>query len=105
MSFSNVLFFKIFFRGEKMTKKSFYLVILFCVNFCFMTGICAQTIVTQWNQQALDAIQATSVPPTISSRALAITHTAIYDAWAAYDDVAIGTGFEGLLRRPSIEFT
>lgn len=88
-----------------MTKKRSYIVALICVSFCFITGINAQNVVTQWNQQALNAIQATSTPPTIAARALAIAHTAMYDAWAAYDDKAIGTTFEALLRRPSNEFT
>lgn len=37
------------------------------------------------------------------ARALAIVHTAMYDAWAAYDEVAIGTRLGGSLRRPSSE--
>jgi len=34
------------------------------------------------------------------SRALAIVHTCIYDAWAAYDERALGTQFRGSLRQP-----
>ena len=34
------------------------------------------------------------------SRALATAHTCIYDAWAAYDRVAVGTRLGGSLRRP-----
>ena len=33
--------------------------------------------------------------------AFAIVHTCMYDAWAAYDDVAVGTRAGGALRRPS----
>lgn len=43
--------------------------------------------------------------PTILSRAMAITTTAMYDAWAAYDDKAVGTRLGGKLRRPPAERT
>ncbi|MBA2351716.1 MAG: vanadium-dependent haloperoxidase [Burkholderiales bacterium] len=36
---------------------------------------------------------------------LAITHTCIYDAWSAYDGIAVGTQLRGKLRRPSAERT
>src|SRR5829696_2291338 len=50
-------------------------------------------LVRQWNQAALDAITDTGVPPIrrtppVAARSLAIAHTAIYDAWAAYDNTA-----------------
>src|SRR5205814_5611961 len=41
--------------------------------------------------------------PPMVSRALAVAHTAIFDAWAAYDGVAVGTRFGGALRRPARE--
>ncbi|HYO75681.1 MAG TPA: haloperoxidase, partial [Thermoanaerobaculia bacterium] len=43
--------------------------------------------------------------PTIISRTLAIALTAMYDAWAAYDDKAVGTRLGGSLRRPPSERT
>jgi hypothetical protein len=39
------------------------------------------------------------------ARMLAIVHTAMYDAWAAYDARAIGTRLGGSLRRPAKERT
>jgi hypothetical protein len=50
-------------------------------------------LVRQWNQAALDSIIDTAVPairrtPPVAARSLAIAHTAIYDAWAAYDNTA-----------------
>jgi hypothetical protein len=39
------------------------------------------------------------------ARALAIVHTCAYDAWAAYDPVAVGTRLGGALRRPNLEDT
>jgi hypothetical protein len=43
--------------------------------------------------------------PTILSRTMAIVLTSIYDAWAAYDDVAVGTRLGSELRRPAPERT
>jgi hypothetical protein len=43
--------------------------------------------------------------PTIISRTLAIWATGMYDAWAAYDDKAVGTRLGGALRRPPKERT
>jgi hypothetical protein len=43
--------------------------------------------------------------PTIISREMHIVMTAMYDAWAAYDDKAIGTRLGGKLRRPEAERT
>ena len=43
--------------------------------------------------------------PTILSRTMAIAMTAMYDAWAAYDDKAVGTRLGGKLRRPPAERT
>lgn len=43
--------------------------------------------------------------PTIVSRTLAIWATAMYDAWAAYDEHAVGSRLGGELRRPKSERT
>ena len=43
--------------------------------------------------------------PTILSRTMAIVLTAMYDAWAAYDERASGTRFHDRLRRPAKERT
>jgi hypothetical protein len=43
--------------------------------------------------------------PTIGSRNLGIVVTAMFDAWAAYDDKAVGTRLGGKLRRPISERT
>ena len=49
------------------------------------------SVVLTWNQQVLDTIVETRTGPTVAARALAVVHTAIYDAWAAYDPVAVPT--------------
>ena len=43
-------------------------------------SLMAADLVVQWNDIALGAIRASSTPPPIASRDLAIVHTAIYDA-------------------------
>lgn len=43
--------------------------------------------------------------PTILSRTMAMWATAAYDAWAAYDDKAVGSRLGGSLRRPAAERT
>lgn len=43
--------------------------------------------------------------PTVLARTLAIWATAMYDAWAAYDDRAVGTRLGDQLRRPATEYT
>ena len=58
-----------------------------------------------WNEQTLDAIRSLSPGPTVAVRALAVVHTAIYDAWAAYDPAAVGTRLGANLRRPTAERT
>ncbi|HEV7897853.1 MAG TPA: vanadium-dependent haloperoxidase [Planosporangium sp.] len=63
------------------------------------------TIVVRWNAAVLDAVRTSSLGPPMVSRALAIVHTCIYDAWAAYDAVAAGTRYGGGLRRPLLERT
>jgi len=41
----------------------------------------------------------------MAARALAIMHTCMYDAWAAYDELAVGTQLRGALRRPPSDRT
>ena len=43
--------------------------------------------------------------PTVGSRMLGIIVTSMYDAWAAYDEKAVGTRLGGKLRRPPAERT
>jgi hypothetical protein len=63
------------------------------------------TVVVQWNETTLQAIRNTRFAPMFAARGLAIVHTAMFDAWAAYDATAVGTLFGGTLRRPEAERT
>jgi hypothetical protein len=59
--------------------------------------------VLQWNSALLQAIRNTGFAPMRAARALAIVHTCMFDAWAAYDRTAVGTRLGASLRRPSAE--
>ena len=65
----------------------------------------ADSAVVDWDKTALQAIRDTHPGPPIVARALAIVHTCAYDAWAAYDPIAVGTQLGGTLRRPAAERT
>jgi hypothetical protein len=69
------------------------------------TTIAPDTLIIQWNNAVLQMIRETKPGPPIAARALAIVHTCIYDAWAAYDAVAAGTRLGATLRRPAAEHT
>ena len=58
------------------------------------------SVVIQWNNAALQAIRDINPGPTVGSRALAIMHTCMYDAWATYDPVAVPTRPNGIPRHP-----
>jgi Domain of unknown function (DUF6851)/VCPO second helical-bundle domain len=65
----------------------------------------AENVVVQWNNAVLQGVRDSRLGPPMVSRALAIAHTSIFDAWAAYDGVAVGTRLGGALRRPARERT
>ncbi len=60
-----------------------------------------------WNLLACNAIYLSKMGPTVASRALAMTHTAMYDAWTNFNDggceVSTTTGKK--LKRPDAECT
>ncbi|MGC1417738.1 MAG: vanadium-dependent haloperoxidase [Candidatus Acidiferrum sp.] len=58
-----------------------------------------------WDNAALEGARDARLAAPIASRALAIVHTCMFDAWAAYDEKAIGTQLRGALRRPAAERT
>src|SRR5262249_42914041 len=67
------------------------------------------TVVADWNATALAEVRLSRSlrnGPPIVARALAIAHTCMYDAWAAYDRDAVGTtDTAGSRRRPPEERT
>jgi hypothetical protein len=68
-------------------------------------AVLRDSVVVRWNDALLHAIRGSRVGPPMVARALAIAHTCMYDAWAAYDHKAVGTRLGGLLRRPPRERT
>lgn len=58
-----------------------------------------------WDRAVQQAVINTDPGPTIASRAYAMVHTAIFDAWAAYDPTAIATQLGDDLQRPDSEIT
>lgn len=62
-------------------------------------------LVLQWNYMALQALGDSKMIVPAAARALAIVHTCMYDAWAAYDSTAVSTQLPASLRRPSDEHT
>jgi hypothetical protein len=57
----------------------------------------------RWNEALLQAVRESKLGPPMVARALAVAHTCAYDAWAAFDRVAVGTRLGGSLRRPARE--
>jgi hypothetical protein len=62
-------------------------------------------VALKWSEETLGLIRTSALPPTAVSRVLAVVQTSVYDAWAAYDPVAVGTRLGGDLRRPAAERT
>jgi hypothetical protein len=59
--------------------------------------------VLRWNAALLGAVRSGAQSPPVVARGLAVTHTCMYDAWAAYGAHAVGTRFGDRLRRPRRE--
>lgn len=59
----------------------------------------------QWNRLICDALHYVGAPPTIASRALAMVHTAMYDAWTCYNDggCEVSTTTGSRFKRPNSE--
>ena len=60
----------------------------------------SDNVVLKWNEQLLNTIRSNPkiTGPTVTARAIGILNTAIYDAWAPYDQKAVGTRLLGLRR-------
>jgi hypothetical protein len=76
------------------------------------TGVCAEaatsatdTAVVVWDEALLAAVRVNPPGPTIVARALAVLHTSMFDAWAAYDTTAVPTTPRRGWRRPQAEAT
>src|SRR5260221_2787711 len=61
----------------------------------------ADTLVVRWNDVLLEAVRESHLGPPMVARAIGVVHTCGFDAWAAYDPVAVGPRLGGSLRRPA----
>lgn len=86
-------------------KLSLVFVCLVILSATARPALAADNVVLQWNSVILQSVRNTRLGPPMVARALAIIHTAMYDAWAAYDPIAVGTQLGGSLRRPAAEHT
>ena len=64
-----------------------------------------ENVAISWDEITLQGIRDSRFSAPMAARALAIVHTCMYDAWAAYDERAVGTQLRGALRRPTSERT
>jgi hypothetical protein len=68
-------------------------------------GSASRSIGYQWISTLLETISNGSLGPPMVARAIGMVTTAMYDAWACYDAVALGTRLGDTLRRPVGERT
>lgn len=61
------------------------------------------TLVVKWNDVLLECVRRSKIGPPMVARAVGVTHTCGFDAWAVYDDIAVPT--MGEARRPAAERT
>jgi hypothetical protein len=71
----------------------------------FAASAGADTVSVYWDNVALNYIQESNAEPTIAARMLSIMHAAMYDAWTAYDPIAVPSRANGILKRPPEETT
>lgn len=71
----------------------------------FVPPASADTVSVYWDNVAFNHIQRTGAQPPLSMRMIAAMHAAMYDAWTAYDPVAVPSRSNGILKRPPEENT
>ena len=62
-------------------------------------------IVIRWNDAMLDAVAKNPPAPTATTWRMYVMSASMFEAWAAYDDVAVGPVFGDNLRRPPVQRT
>ena len=94
------------FRAVSATARALLLIVVVLLQAVFVSAEAPRpNVIIQWNQAALQAVRDGSLGPPMVARALAIVHTCMFDAWAAYDQKAIGTQLGGSLRTRPAERT
>lgn len=64
-----------------------------------------ENVVIFWDKVTLRSVQTVGLGPPVIARALAVVHTAMYEAWSQYDATAVGTLLGAKFRRPLAEQT
>ncbi len=82
-----------------------WIMALIGLSFSLGSALAEDTLAVRWNGVLLESVRNSRLGPPMVARALAVVHTCGFDAWAAYDDVALGTQLGGSLRRPAAERT
>src|SRR5262245_51044289 len=85
-------------------KNFFSLIVTASICAASMTahGAASNSIARVWNERALAAIRADTVHPPAHARNLFSLSVCMYDAWAAYDPVAVGYVYRGKHTAPDI---
>jgi hypothetical protein len=71
----------------------------------FVPSASADTVSIYWDNVALNYFQQTGSQSEIATRMIAVMHAAMYDAWTAYDPIAVPSRSNGILKRPPEEYT
>jgi hypothetical protein len=84
-------------------------IVALCLDLLFAQGQARDlqkwNLAERWNSITLQGMRDAKMGAPMAARALGIVHTCMYDAWAAYDEHAVGTQLRGALRRPASERT
>src|SRR6266481_1926296 len=74
---------------------TFWLVFLGCGLPLLAQASPTQSVARQWDEQILAAIRIDTPHPPVHARNLFTLSVCMYDAWAAYDSVAVGYVYHG----------
>jgi hypothetical protein len=82
-------------RGSRLSTAG---IALLLADWAYASTLPQGNTVMEWNSAALQGIRDAKLGAPMVARALAIVHTCVYDAWAAYDEHVVGTQLQGALR-------
>lgn len=95
-------------RWTAITAQPYFLLVVItalCAGGLSQRAFAQENVVIQWNNAALQEIRYFHTGATLNARALAIMHTCMFDAWAAFDEKADPTALSARFRRPAAERT
>ncbi len=86
-------------------RRAITLALVLAATLKFVSLANADTVCVYWDNVFLNHIQQTGAQPQLATRMMAAMHAAMYDAWTAYDPVAVPSRSNGILKRPPEENT